>query len=627
MFPAFSYRLLFVCGLWLFGTHACVTHAGSPIPRSDPQNSPNFEIDVQVVLSKAGCNAGTCHGNQNGKGGFKLSLRGQDPDFDYYALVGQNAGRRVNRLEPSKSMLLTKPTMELAHQGGKRFDRADELYRRLRDWIAAGAPGPTGEAKVERLLVRPTESICFAPVDQVRINAEALFANGSRRDVSAFAVYETSNLNVSVSPDGIVTRNANGEATVIVRYLDQQVPVRIAFLDERKDFRWDHREPRNYVDQYLFAKLKKFRANPTERCSDHVFLRRASLDLIGRTPSEEVAREFIADADPHKRDRLIETLLASPEFADNWSLKWADLLRVEENVLDRRGVDVFHGWIRQSIADDKPLDEFVSELLLARGSTYDNPPANYFRALRQTNARGEAAARVFLGTRLQCAQCHNHPFDRWTQDDYYSWASLFARVDYEIVENKRKDRLDKKQFVGEQLVKLKDEGEVTNPGTGQTVQPRFLGELASVSKDEERLAALATWLTSSENRQFARSQVNRIWFHLMGRGLVNPVDDFRTTNPATHPELLERLTDELIDSGFRIRPLIRTIMQSESYQLQADSSADPQSYAHVSPRRLTAEQLLDAQATALATATKFNGHDFGVRASQLPGVHKVRGPR
>ena len=615
--PPFARPLQIFATIFCFLVSATLAEDASKQPVS-------FDIDVEVVLAKAGCNAGACHGNQNGKGGFQLSLRGQDPTFDYAALVRQNGGRRVDLLDPDNSLLLLKPTMQLAHQGGKRLTRNGPLYHLLRQWIATGAAPPTGSVEVERLIVHPQEAILFAPQSETAITVEAQFSDGTRRDVTAHAVYEPSNLNVSVSPGGVVQREASGEATIVVRYLDQQQPVRVAFLDAADEFRWSERVARNYVDEFVFAKLKKFRSNPAERCSDHVFLRRAWLDLLGTVPPADEAERFVADANPNKRDELIESLLSRPEFADHWSLKWADLLRVEENVLDRKGVEVFHGWIRDSIQAGKPMDQFVSDLLLARGSTYDNPPANYFRALRETSVRGEAAARVFLGTRLQCAQCHNHPFDRWTQDDYYSWSSLFARIDYEIIENKRKDKLDKNQFVGEQLVKLSDAGEVINPTSGKKMSPRFLGDDTSIPQDVDPLGELAEWLTSGENRQFARAQVNRIWFHLMGTGLVNPVDDFRVTNPASHPELLERLASEFVESGFRIRPVIREIMRSESYQLSSSVADVADRYARVAPRRLAAEQLLDAQAAALAAKLKFNGYDAGTRASQLAGVHKVR---
>jgi hypothetical protein len=341
-------------------------------------------------------------------------------------------------------------------------------------------------------------------------------------------------------------------------------------------------------------------------------------------PPANRAREFAVGVDPDKRANLINDLLGRPEFADYWAMKWADLLRVEEKVLDRTGVEVFHAWIRDSISAGKPLNQFVAELLVARGSTYENPPTNYFRALRQTNQRGEAAARVFLGTRLQCAQCHNHPFDRWTQDDYYAWAALFARVDYKIIENKPDDKLDKNQFNGEQIVQIKSEGEVRNPTSGEVMPPRFLGEQTAIGSQAERLEELARWLTSVENRQFARAQVNRLWYHLMGTGLVEPVDDFRVTNPASHPELLEALVDDFVEHEFDIRHVLKVIVNSETYQLASDGDGGTENYARASVRRLTAEQLLDSQAQVLDASIAFNGHAVGLRAGQLPGVHKVR---
>ena len=586
-------------------------------------NAPSFDIEVEAVLSKAGCNAGTCHGNQNGKGGLKLSLRGQDPNFDFHALVHENSGRRINLIEPSKSLLLQKPTMDVAHQGGKRFENQSKYYETLRRWIQAGAPAPTGETTVAKLIVEPTTIVRFFPEQTAQISVRAQFSDGVERDISNDAVFETSNLNVEVSTSGLVESNQPGESTVVIRYLDKQQPVRVAFLPKRNDFVWSGRQPKNYIDRHVFEKLRAYRSNPSRRCSDQVFIRRVYLDLLGAIPPAEEAQSFTKDNDPSKRDKLIASILARPEFADNWALKWADLLLVEEKVLDRKGVEVFHGWIRESLAAGKPVNEFVSDLLLARGSTYENPPANYFRALRKTNQRGEAAARVFLGTRLQCAQCHNHPFDRWTQDDYYAWAGLFARIDYKIVENKRKDRLDRNQFNGEQLIQIKSEGESTNPTTGETLEPRFLGAASAVSADEDRLHALATWLTSNTNTQFAKSQVNRLWYHLMGQGLVNPVDDFRVTNPASHPALLDELAADFIESGFDIRHILRLVLQSETYQLSSNDNGGD-TYSHIPPRRLTAEQMLDSQSQAMGADLQFNGFDSPVRATQLPGIHKVR---
>lgn len=585
---------------------------------------PAFDIEVEAVFSKAGCNAGTCHGNQNGKGGFKLSLRGQDPHFDYLAVTSLNGGRRVNLLEPEKSLLLRKPTAQLAHQGGRRLSPGGKLYDQVIAWIRAGVPAPTSDVSVTSLIVSPEEAIRFSPTQEVQLSVKANFSDGTRRDITDVAVYEASNLKVSVTDSGTVMRNESGETTVIVRYLDQSIPVRIAFLDAVPNYQWNARPPRNYVDDFVFAKLRKYRSNPALRCTDRVFLRRVYLDLLGILPTADEARSFLDCDKPAKRERLVDTLLSRPEFADHWALKWADLLRVEEKVLDRRGVEVFHGWIRDNIAAGRPLNQFVADMLTARGSTYENPPTNYFRALREINARGEAAARVFLGTRLQCAQCHNHPFDRWTQDDYYAWSALFSRIDYEIPDLKRLDKLDKNQFVGEQFVRVKADVEVTNPTTGEVMQPRFLGDDWGPQDGADRLEKLVKWMTL-DSRQFAKAQVNRIWFHLMGRGLVNPVDDFRITNPASHPELLERLTSDFIEHGFDLRHLISRIANSESYQLATQPvPASGDFYAHVAARRLSAEQLLDSQANALQATLQFNGHPIGIRAAQLPGVHKVR---
>jgi hypothetical protein len=357
------------------------------------------------------------------------------------------------------------------------------------------------------------------------------------------------------------------------------------------------------------------------------FVRRAYLDLIGLLPTAEKARHFVNDASGDKRQKLISHLLERPEFADFWSLKWADLLRNEEKVLDRKGVQAFHRWIRDSIATNQPLDRFVADILAARGSSYDHPAANFMRALRDPVRRAEATAQVFLGTRLQCAQCHNHPFDRWTQNDYYSWAAAFAPVSYKVLQNERRDNLDTHEFNGEQIIFASTKARVTNPRTGKTAGPRWLGEPGKVENNSNR--ALADWLV--QNPQFARAQVNRIWSYLMGRGLVDPVDDFRVTNPPSHPELLDELTADFVKHRFDVRHLIRVIANSRAYQLSPepnDTNRDDEiNYARAIPRRLSAEQLLDAQHQVLGVAPEFGGYPPGMRASQLPGVIAVRGGR
>ena len=592
--------------------------------------SVSFSTDVMAVLSKAGCNLGACHGNTSGKGGFKLSLRGEDPASDYAALIRQVEQRRVNLLAPEASLILQKPAGQVVHQGGVRFHRDSEEYRILHDWIATGAPGPDPSLPhMIRLEVTPSDTVLIEPVERVQLQAIAHFSDGSRRDVTSLACYELTNRLASVDHDGRVHRDELGETTVIVRFLNQQRPVRLAFLPARPGFVWSEPPAANYIDELVDAKLRTLHMNPSSLSDDRTFVRRAFLDAIGLLPTADEARRFIADPSPEKRTRLIDDLLARPEFAEHWALKWADLLRNEEKVLDAKGVDVFYTWIRESIAAGKPLNQFVRELVAARGSTYQNPPANFYRANRDPLTRGETAARLFLGVRLQCARCHNHPYDRWTQDDYYSWAALFGRIDYEIKQNDRKDKFDKHEFDGEQVVLIRDAGEVENPRIKQSAPPKFLGaDTPTMDPEADRLPPLADWLWSPGNELFAQSQANFIWYHLVGRGIVEPIDDFRVTNPPSNPPLLDALARDLADSGFDLRHLVRTILNSRTYQLSSepnDTNADDESnFARAIVRRLPAEKLLDAQCQALDVAIELNGYPLGTRAGQVKGTIRIR---
>jgi hypothetical protein len=595
-------------------------------------NQPSFAFDVMAVLSKAGCNAGTCHGNLNGKGGFRLSLRGENPAFDFTALTRELASRRINTMAPEQSLALLKPTGRVAHEGGVRFREDSREYAILRDWITAGAPGKRDdERQLTSLEVTPQSQVLAAPNDAVQLTVTAVMSDGERRDVTPLAVYEPSNLVVEVERGGLVRRQPDrfGEATIVIRFLHLQTPVWLAFVPEQPGFAWTDPRPNNRIDELNFAKVKSLRVLPSDLCDDPTFVRRLYLDLLGVLPTAEEAREFVADPNPAKRPALIERLLARSEFAEQWALKWSDILRNEEKVLDAKGVDLFHAWIKESIAQGKPLNQFARELVAARGSTYKNPPANYYRANRDPFTRAETTARLFLGVRLQCARCHNHPFDRWTQDDYYSWAALFSRIDYEIVENNRRDKFDLHEFDGEQIVLIKNEGEVKNPRSGADASPKFLGaETPQLSAEDDRLAPLAAWLASPENRLFAKSQVNFIWYHLMGRGLVEPIDDFRPTNPPSNPELLEWLTDDFVAGGFDLKRLVRTIVSSRTYQLSSvpnqTNAADDANFARAAVFRLPAEKLLDAQSQILDAPAEFAGYPLGVRAGQLAGVKRSR---
>ncbi|HUE70156.1 MAG TPA: DUF1549 domain-containing protein [Pirellulaceae bacterium] len=604
------------------------SETGNPVrPRSGGPHSVTFDRDVMGVLSKAGCNLGACHGNANGKGGFKLSLRGEDPAWDHAALTRDAAQRRVNVFEPEASLILAKPGGKLAHEGGVRFKGDSLEYGILRDWIAAGAKGPDSSLPaLVGIEVTPREAIVADPQQEVLLRVTARFADGSERDVTPLAVYELTNAVAAVDAGGRVQREQYGQTTIIVRYLTAQVPVRLAFLPARPDFVWKSPQPANYIDEHVFARLKQLQINPAEVCDDATFVRRAFLDALGILPTADEARSFVADPSADKRARLIDELLRRPEFAEHWALKWSDVLRNEEKVLDATGVDKFHAWIKEWISEGRPLDHFARALVVGEGSTYENPAANFYRANRDPLTRGETAARLFLGVRLQCARCHNHPYDRWTQDDYYSWAAVFGRIDYQILENNRSDKLDKNEFTGEQIVFSLDEGEVKNARTGADAPPKFLGgDHGGLTSKDDRLAPLAEWLVSPENRPFARAQANFIFYHVLGRGLVEPIDDFRLTNPPSHPELLEALADDLITSRYDLRHLVRTIMNSRTYQLAAfgdDSRDDEASFARALVRRLPAETLLDAQCQVLEVSAKFAGYPEGTRAGQVRGVQR-----
>ena len=613
--------------IWIL---AWLAFSASPIESVAQDGELEFAVDVMSVLSKAGCNSGTCHGNLNGKGGLKLSLRGQDPRFDFEALVLRSRGRRINPSSPEQSLMLWKATAQMPHRGGRRFDVSSAEYQVLRDWIAQGTQPPASDAAhVVRLDVTPAEAILTDPIKDLQLQVTARFSDGSSRDVTQRACYELSNLIAAVDSKGLVTRESFGETTLIVRYLQQQVPVSIAFTAARPDFEWSQPPTNNVIDRFVFEKLQKLRMNPSKLSDDHVFIRRAYLDAIGRAPTGDEAKMFVSDASVDKRSRLIDRLLSTPEFADFWALKWADVLRAEEKVLDPQGVEKFHHWIRESIASATPLNEFVADLVTGTGSTFKQPAANFYRANRTASIRGETTARLFLGTRLQCAKCHNHPFDRWTQDDYYEWSSLFSQIDYELGENKRKDKLDKNEFVGEQVVLVAKKDEVRNPTTGEIARPKFLGGARLEEKEtQDRLGAVANWLTSDENELFAKSQVNFTWYHVMGQGLVDPIDDFRLTNPASNPAVLEALAAHFVAEDFDLRAVIRMIMNSRTYQLSAEPNEtnvdDFTSYARASIRRLPAEVLLDAQSDVLDVPAEFAGYRLGMRAVQIPGVQKKR---
>jgi hypothetical protein len=581
----------------------------------------DFRAEVVPVLSRAGCNQGACHGSATGKGGFKLSLRGEDPDADFRAITRDEHGRRADAIAPGSSLLLLKATAVVPHGGGRRFAPGSAEYQRLRDWIAAGQRDSA--ARLTHLAVTPSRADVVAPADGLRLIVSATLADGTRRDVTHLSVFESSAPDVAeVAGDGTVRRRRFGEAAVIVRYMNGQVAVPVAFIPDRPAVDEPEAPPDNVVDRLVGAKLRRLRQRPSPPCDDATFLRRVFLDTLGIIPTANEVRRFLADRRADKRARLIDDVLQREELADCWSQKWADLLHVEVKSLDAKGVAVFQRWLRRQFIDGVPLNDMARQIVAARGSTYAVPPANFYRAVREPAARAEAVAQAFLGVRLQCAKCHNHPFDRWTQDDYHRFAAVFARVRYRVVENRRKDGLDEHEFVGEQVVFADRHGEWKNPRTAQVAPPRCLGDDRATGDD--RLAAAADWIADPANPFFARAQVNRVWYHVFGRGIVEPVDDLRPANPPANPELLDALAQQLIASRFDLRALLRLILNSRTYQASSEPNEtnrdDEANFGRALVRPLRAEQLLDAVAEALDVPVKFDGQPAGTRAGTLPAL-------
>jgi hypothetical protein len=596
---------------WLFS--ATLLLCGTLSPAADV----SFSNDVAAVFARAGCNSGPCHGNLNGKGGFRLSLRGYDPGFDFASLTRDALARRIDPTHPDDSLLLQKATGRVPHEGGIRFSPESTEYRVLRDWISAGAVDDRATApKLVSLDVPDPLRVLNHPAHRTAIRATATFSDGSKKDVTPLLAYDTSNVGIAkVMPTGEVVREMPGEVTVSVRYLDRIAPVRIAFVPDRPAVPLP--TPRHPLDRLAFEQFARLRLTPSGISADEVFVRRAYLDAIGQIPTVAEAKAFLDDRDPGKRDQLVDRLLARPEFSEFWAAKWSDLLRNEEKSLDAKGTRVFHHWLKSHFDADKPLTELASAVLAGRGSTYSVPAANFYRAVRDPYLRAEAVAQVFLGVRVSCARCHNHPFDVWTQDDYHRFAAVFSGVDYRIVSNTRLDDLDKHEFVGEQIVVHNRTKNLPHP-RGGSAEPKLLGDKAV---NDDALTALADWVASERNPFFAKAQANRVWMHLTGKGLVDPNDDFRISNPASHPAVLDHLAATFARHGYRLKPLVRHIMMSQVYQFSSvpnDSNASDETYhARAIAQPLEAEQLMDALSRGLGANFRFAGYPAGTRAGQV----------
>lgn len=584
----------------------------------------SFRHEVMPVLTKAGCNSGKCHGSPSGKGGLALSLRGFDAASDHRRLTRESGGRRIDLLAPGESLLLAKPLARVPHGGGRRFAADDDpLPLLLRQWIATGAPQQADEAAPLTLEVFPNERWLEPPSLTQQLRVVARWADGSSRDVTHLALFTASPEGVAeVTSGGLVKLLAEGpsskEVTVAAVFGELQAVSRLVFLRPAEGFIWPNPPENNEIDRLASARLRRLRIAPAEWSDDATFLRRAWLDVCGVPPTPDEVRRFLSDTSSDKRERLIDALLERPEYASCWAMRWADRLGCNQRFVGKTGAIKYHAWIRHQMAANVPDDVFARQLITASGGNYSHPPAGFYRLPRTPQDRAEQIAQVFLGVRIGCARCHNHPGERWTQDDYYGLAAFFARLRY------RDGPFFNHLYDKEETVLPTRTGELRHARTGAVAPPKALDTAAlQASADEDRRETFARWLVTPDNPFFARAAVNRIWAWLFGRGIVDPVDDFRSSNPPAHPELLDWLAADFAAHGFDRKYLIRQIMRSRLYQLAstADAQADPAAeryFGRASVRLLGAEQLLDAIGQATGAREKFAGFPAGLRATELP---------
>lgn len=582
----------------------------------------SFRNHVQPVLAKAGCSAGACHGAAAGQNGFRLSLRGYDNEGDFLALTHQALGRRVIPSDPGRSLMLLKPTGAVPHKGGKRFEVGSIDYRILSEWIAAGTPGPKeSDARIQKIEILPEQALVEPGASQ-QLLVRATFSDGHTEDVTHWAKFNSANATVAqVDDEGRVKVIGNGEGAITAWYLSRiavatitapyanQVPERIFARAPR----------RNFIDGLVLEKLRDLNIPPSPRCTDAEFIRRAYIDAMGILPSEQETRAFLAQHSSKKRDKLIEEILQRPEFVDYWTYKWSDLLLVNDKKLRPAAVWAYYDWIRNQVAANTPWDKFARQVITAKGSTLQNGAANFYILHDDPRSLSETTCQAFLGMSITCAKCHNHPMEKWTNDQYYQMANIFARV---RVKGGGRD--------GENIIFCDTQGDLVQPLRGKPQPPTPLDSPPMrIDSPEDRRLRLADWLTSKDNPYFSRAVVNRIWANYFGAGLVENVDDIRATNPASNEKLLSAAAHYLSDHNFDLKSLMRAILQSETYQRSSkplpENEADTRFYSRYYPRRMMAEVLLDAVAEVTDVPTPFKRNDGGQfpsgwRAMQLPDV-------
>lgn len=601
-------------------TKVIVTHAGHtvevPVTVANATVDPpvSFRLDVMPVFMKTSCNNGSCHGAARGKDGFRLSLFGFDPEGDHYRLTREIPGRRINLALPAESLLMEKGAGVVPHTGGKRYDVGSEHYNTVLRWLEAGAPNDPGPVPaVVSVELYPKEAVLDGEGSTQRLTVRAKYADGTDRDVTNLAYFSSNNENsAEIAQAGLVTAHARGEAFIMARFDTHTVGSHFIILPKGLQYEDPKTPELNYVDTLVHSKLRKLRIIPSEVCSDEEFLRRVSVDITGTMPTIDDYEKFLADTAPDKRDKLVDQLLQRKEFVDIWVMKWAELLQVRTiaNRVEKKPMLAYFNWLRDKIASNTPTDKMVQELLGARGGSFANPAVNYYQTETETLKTAENVAQVFMGMRIQCAQCHNHPFDRWTMDDYYGFAAFFSQIGRKTGEDPR-----------ETIIFNSGGGEVTHLVGGRVMKPKFLGGVEPDLAGRDRRQVMAEWLASPENPYFAKNLANIVWSHFFGRGIIQEVDDVRVSNPPVNAELLDELGRKFTEYNYDFRKLVRDICTSRTYQLSTttnDSNAsDHKNFAHAELRRIRAEVLLDCISSVTSTQDKFPGLPVGARAVQI----------
>jgi hypothetical protein len=588
------------------------------VARATEERPISFRLDVIPVFTKASCNNGSCHGASRGKDGFMLSLFGYDPAGDHFRITRQQPGRRINLGLVTESLLLTKATGKAQHTGGQLFTEDSELYATLLRWLESGAPDdPADVATVTGIDVLPDRFVLESG-DPHKITVIAHYSDGTDRDVTSMAALMSNNeSSAAIDAAGVITARQRGEAFVFARFDKYTVGAQAIVIPRDLDYTWPDVPENNYIDTLVNAKLRKLRILPSELCSDEQFMRRVYIDIVGTLPTAAEYEAFMADTETNKREKLVDALLERKEFVEIWVMKFTELLRIRSgNVavgqISYKAAVLYANWLSEQIADNVPMNRIVQDLLGASGSTFTNPATNFYQLERDTKKLAEDVAQVFMGMRIQCAQCHNHPFDRWTMDDYYGFVAFFSQIGRKTPEDPR-----------DVIVFNSGGGEVTHPVGGRAMPPKFLGGAMPDVAGKDRRKVLAEWLASPENPYFARNLANTVWAHFFGRGIVEPVDDVRVSNPPSNPELLDELGRKFTEYNYDFKKLVRDICTSRTYQLSTQvngtNELDTSNFSHAYVRRMRAEVIYDAisQVTQTRAQDKFRGLPQGARAVQI----------